>query len=204
MPLEIRRSTDRFTTSRPGSTSWHSFSFGHHYDETNTSFGPVVAVNDELLEAGAGFEEHPHAGLVIVTYVITGTLAHQGISSREVAAGQAAVLRCGAGVVHAERNAGQGALRFVQTWLATTAPDVSYDVISTSGLTEVAVVEQARVRVGTLPAGADLDVAGHLFVATGTVRLVEQVLADGDSLRTTEPVTVTASDPAQLVLVTAA
>ena len=196
-----QRSASRFTTSRPGSTSRHCFSFGHHYDPDNVSFGPVVAVNDELVEAGAGFEEHPHAGLVIVTYVVQGSLAHEGVSAATVGAGQAAVLRCGQGVVHAERNAGGVPLRFVQTWLTTTSPEVSYDVLDAAALTDVAVVDRALVRAGTLPAGAELDVAGHLFVVSGSVALADTVLTEGDSLRTVSPVRVVAVDPAQLVLV---
>ena len=178
---------------RPGSVTRYCFSFGHHYDPANTSFGPVVAVNDEVLEPGAGFDEHPHAGLVIVTYVASGSLAHQGISSAVVRAGQLAVLRTGKGVVHAERNAGPGELRFVQTWIATDSDDVSYDV------TDGPVVGDGwRFDVVRLAAGTSREVTGHVFVATGSLA----GLAEGDSVRTTTPVVVRASTDAVLLALT--
>jgi redox-sensitive bicupin YhaK (pirin superfamily) len=176
----------------------HSFSFGHHYDATNVSFGPVVAVNDELLDPGAGFDEHRHAGLVIVTYVVTGSLEHQGISSRLVEAGQVAVLRTGAGVVHAERNVGSSELRFVQTWLTTSSDEVSYDVLDVADLAEVARVGDASVLVGALAAGSAVELAGHLFVARGSL----EGLDEGDSLRATVRVRQSAATETQLVAVT--
>ncbi|MFN2539036.1 MAG: pirin family protein [Mycobacteriales bacterium] len=202
MSTEVRRSADRFTTTRPGSTTRHSFSFGHHYDPSNVSFGPIVAVNDEMLAPGAGFDEHPHAGLVIVTYVVTGSLAHQGISSRAVSAGQCAVLRCGTGVIHAERNAGPGELRFVQTWLTSTSTEQSYDVLDVAELAEIGCVDAARVVAGRLPAGSSVEVTGHVFVATGSVTAEGTTLVDGDSLRARELVRLQAVADTQLVLVT--
>jgi redox-sensitive bicupin YhaK (pirin superfamily) len=189
---EVRRSADRFTTTRRGSVTRHSFSFGHHYDATNVSFGPVVAVNEELLDPGAGFDEHRHAGLVIVTYVVTGSLEHQGISSRLVEAGQVA------GVVHAERNVGSSELRFVQTWLTTSSDEVSYDVLDVGDLAEVARVGDASVLAGALAAGSAVELAGHLFVARGSL----EGLDEGDSLRATVRVRQSAATETQLVAVT--
>lgn len=193
VPVDVRRSADRFVTRRPGSTTRHSFSFGHHYDPGNVSFGPVVAVNDELLEPGAGFDDHPHSGLVIVTYVVQGSLAHQGISAREVHAGELAVLRSGAGVVHAERNAGPGELRFVQTWITTADPTTSYDVVDGP-----VVLEQATVEAGEVPAQS---FTGHLLVATGSALVDGIVLTQGDAARTDVVVEVVPGEGAALVLV---
>ena len=191
--MDVRRSADRFTTVRAGSTTRHCFSFGDHYDASNVSFGQVVAVNDEVLAPGAGFDEHPHAGLVIVTYVVTGSLAHQGISSAVVRAGQVAVLRTGGGVVHAERNAGPGELRFVQTWISTDDRTVSYEIVDgpVAG-------DGWRFEVLSLSAGDSVEVAGHVFVATGSL----DELAEGDALRTATPVRLRATTDAVLLTVT--
>jgi hypothetical protein len=192
--VDVRRGADRFTTTRPGSVTRHCFSFGDHYDPANTSFGPVVAVNDEVLAPGAGFDEHPHARLVIVTYVVTGSLAHQGISSATVRPGQVAVLRAGAGVVHAERNDGPDELRFVQTWIAATSEEVSYKVVDGP-----VVGDGWRFEALHLPAGARREVSGHVFVVTGQLG----DLSEGDSVRATDPVAVTARTEATLLTVTA-
>ena len=193
MTSEVRRAEDRFTTTREGSTTRYCFSFGHHYDAANVSFGPVVAVNDELVQPGGGFPSHRHAGLVIVTYVVRGSLAHQGISSVVVGRGSVAALRCGSGVEHAEVNAGVEELRFVQTWLTAADDEVSYTVDPGPVRVGAAVVTAGRL-------GAQ-DVAGHLFVATGTVRLGAEVLHEGDSARALSPVPMAPEAGAELVLV---
>ena len=43
---------DRFTTREPGRQTRHSFSFGSSYDPERVAFGPLVALNDDLLAAG--------------------------------------------------------------------------------------------------------------------------------------------------------
>lgn len=193
MPVDVRRSADRFVTRRPGSTTWHSFSFGTHYDPDNVAFGPVVAVNDEVVLAGAGFDDHPHQGIVIVTLVVSGSLVHQGISSCTVEAGQVAVQRTGTGVVHAERNGGSDELRFVQTWITTGDPTVSYGVVDGP-----VAVDDVTVVAGQVPAQT---FTGHLFVATGTVRVGDLQLTGGDSLRADEPLLMQPDDGSQVVLV---
>lgn len=189
---------DRFTTTRPGSVTRHSFSFGAHYDPANISFGPVVAVNDERLAPGAGFDEHSHAGLVLVTYVVSGSLAHEGIVSGTVSAGQVAVLRAGTGVLHSERNLGETELRFLQTWITCLDDSVSYDVFDVGELAPVATIRDARVLIGTVRAGSTVELSGHLTVVSG--QLGE--LAEGDSLRASRPAVLTAGTDTVLVAVT--
>lgn len=157
---EARRAADRFRTERPGSTTWHSFSFGDHYDPANTGFGPVVAVNDENLPAGGGFDEHEHRGLVIVTYVVEGRL---GI----LEAGDVGVFRTGTGAAHTER-AEHGPVRFVQTWITTSDPTVSYEVADGP-----VVVDDWQFRVGH----GEVEVQeAHVFV-----------VPSGDAVRITPP-----------------
>ena len=65
--------------SSPGSegrTTRHSFSFGDHYDPENVGFGPMVCHDDHLLRGGAGFPDHPHRDLEIVTWVLSGAVVH--------------------------------------------------------------------------------------------------------------------------------
>src|SRR5690242_10453749 len=53
--IDVRRALDRFVTRDAGRTTWHSFSFGAHYDPDNVGFGAMVAHNDEHLPAGTGY-----------------------------------------------------------------------------------------------------------------------------------------------------
>ena len=57
---EIRRAGDRFRTDGDGVTTWHSFSYGRHYDPDNVGFGPLIAINTERIDAGRGYELHHH------------------------------------------------------------------------------------------------------------------------------------------------
>ncbi|MDX6215447.1 MAG: quercetin 2,3-dioxygenase, partial [Frankiales bacterium] len=154
--------------------------------------------NDERLAPGAGFDEHSHAGLVLVTYVVSGSLAHEGVMSSTVSAGQVAVLRAGTGVLHSERNLGETELRFLQTWISCLDDSVSYDVLDVGELAPVATVRDARVLVGTLRAGSTVELSGHVTVVSGQVG----ELTDGDSLRASRPVALTAGTDAVLIAVT--
>ena len=50
--------------------SWHSFSFGEHYDPTNTHHGLLLVNNDDLIAPGGGFGTHGHRDMEIVTWVL--------------------------------------------------------------------------------------------------------------------------------------
>ena len=67
----------RFVTREPGRQTRHSFSFGSSYDPERISFGPLVALNDDLLGGRAGYDPHEHADVVLVTWVVSGALRHE-------------------------------------------------------------------------------------------------------------------------------
>ena len=103
-------------TRGEGRTTRHSFSFGDHYDPENVGFGPMVCHDDHLLRGGAGFPEHPHRDVEIVTWVLSGAVVHTASVGppTTVAAGQVQVLSAGSGVLHseiAEPGAGADAVR---------------------------------------------------------------------------------------------
>jgi len=80
--IELRRAADRFRTDEAGRTTWHSFSFGTHYDPGNIGFGALVAHNDEHLPPGTGYPDHPHRDVEIVTVVLAGALRHTDSEGR--------------------------------------------------------------------------------------------------------------------------
>ncbi len=77
MSVEIRRSATRFTSRDTGRQTRHSFSFGDHYDPERTGFGAMVCHDDHHLRGGTGFDTHRHAGIEIVTWVVSGALRHR-------------------------------------------------------------------------------------------------------------------------------
>jgi len=130
--VEVRRSADRAVTTSPGLRSRHSFSFGAHYDPGDVGFGLLLAHNDHEVAPGSGYDEHRHRDVEIVTWVIEGRLGHShaGGGDRVLGPGCVQRLHAGDGVVHAEVNAGNGPLRFVQVWLPSVRPEESpaYDL----------------------------------------------------------------------------
>jgi redox-sensitive bicupin YhaK (pirin superfamily) len=201
--VRVLRAHERFVTRGEGIVSRHCFSFGPHYDPANTSFGPMVACNDESLSAGSGFASHPHAGIAIITWIVQGRLEHMDSSGRVALSGPGVVqiLHTGRGVSHQEVNAGEGVCRFVQTWLATPndsrlshyeQADVSAD-LSVPSLAALLQLDEcgARMYAGRLPARttADLPVGPlvHVYVVSGSLALNGAAqLEQGDSARLTE------------------
>lgn len=119
----VRRSRDRFITRADGIETRHSFSFGAHYDAANMSFGCLIAHNDEHLQPGKGYPMHPHRGVEIVTWMVSGALVHEDSTGFRAIAGPGEVLcvSAGRGVEHSE-IASPGAsvtTRFVQMWLSS-------------------------------------------------------------------------------------
>jgi redox-sensitive bicupin YhaK (pirin superfamily) len=202
--IEVRRAADRFVTHAAGRTTWHSFSFGAHYDPDNVGFGTLVAHNDENLPPATGYSDHPHREVEIVTVVLEGALRHTDSEGRTgvLVPGEISRTSAGAGIVHSEVTEPGATTRFVQTWLR---PDESGGPSSYASagidrppvLTEV-VGPAGAVSVGTT--GARLFVAHaaegslslpeapllHVFVPDATVTLGDRELEPGDAARLTD------------------
>lgn len=201
MTLEVRRASDRFVTRALGRTTWHSFSFGTHYDPGNVGFGAITAVNDEHLPPGTGYPDHPHRDVEIVTVVLEGALRHTDSEGRSgvLVPGEVSRTSAGAGIVHAEVTEPEVDTRFVQTWLRPDEPGGSSSYASATVGTPDELVEvvgpDGAVAVGTTGArlfaghpgrgGLSLPEAPllHVFVPDGRVLLGERELAPGDAAR---------------------
>ena len=217
MSVEIRRGTDRYLDRGDGFFTRHSFSFGGHYDPENVSFGPLVCHDDHRLKAGRGFPDHEHRDVEIVTWVLSGSLAHADSEGRStvVRPGQVQVLSAGSGVTHSEIAGPEGQVRFVQAWLTPDEPgtppaysptDVDLEPGRLSPV--VTVGRRAALLVARLCAGDTVTLPDapllHVFVAGGalTRSSLAEPLADGDAFRITDEqgLTVTAAVPTELMV----
>ena len=209
--IDVRRAADRLESRADGVLSRHSFAFGPHYDPINTRFGVLVTHNDDLLAAGAGFPEHPHRDVEIVTWVISGALEHADDfgGSALVTPGTIGRLSTGGGVRHSERNASAGETRYIQMWVLPDAEGPpSYETADVSGALEsgefvtvasggrpapVGLRCNAALLVARVPAGASAAIPAapllHVFIARGGALLTadaEQVqLLSEDAVRLT-------------------
>ena len=104
--VDVRRSSDRMRTMTDWLDSRHSFSYGPHYDPSNTHFGLLMAHNEDRLRAGAGFDTHAHKDMEIVTWVLSGSLVHRDSegNSGVLRPGLAQRMSAGTGIRHSERN----------------------------------------------------------------------------------------------------
>ena len=157
--LDVRRSDQRFLTDWGWLDSKHTFSFGHHYEPTNTGFGLLLVSNDDIVRAGAGFETHGHRDMEIVTWVLEGSLVHQDSSGHTgvIQPGLAQRMSAGTGILHSEKN---------DAWTLTGDPEHQQDV----HFVQMWVVPDTdRITPGyeQLDITAELDRGGLVPVASG-------------------------------------
>ncbi len=212
--LEVWRSGQRYPGGEPaaGIDTRHAFSFSGFYDPANVRFGALTACNEERLAPGAGFAEHPHRDLEIVSWVVEGELTHEDSTGRmsTVRAGDVQRLTAGSGVRHVERNAGSAALRFLQMWLVPGEPGgpPEYEVVRgiADGTPYALPRTDAVLHVRRLRDGARTAVPAapwvYLHVVRGAVRLDGVRLDEGDALRCAAAgeLAVHAADDAELLL----
>ncbi|BBY39594.1 putative quercetin 2,3-dioxygenase [Mycobacterium mantenii] len=227
---EIRDAADRAVTSTPWLTSRHSFSFGHHYDPDNTHFGLLLVNNDDIVSAGTGFDIHPHRDMEIVTWVLSGELAHRDSAGNHgvIYPGLAQRMSAGSGILHSERNdSPSDPVHFVQMWVVPDEGGVppSYqqheidEKLLADGLVTIASGMPAHDAAITLhnrnaalhgtrlSAGAAVNLPRapylHLFVARGRAGVEGiGVVNEGDAVRFTDADgrRVSASEPSELLI----
>lgn len=221
MPLALYAGSARFTTTALGRVTLNSFSFGQHYDPANLGFGPMICHNDDVIQPGEGYPDHPHSDLEIVTWVLDGVLLHTDSrgNTERLEPGDVQVMSAGSGLRHAEvADATSGPTRFLQTWLRPDEPGVrptwrSERVTPGPGVTTV--VGSGGLPIGTR--GASLAIVRlepgetaemphadlvHAFLADGAGRLEGLAVGSGDAVRISDHpgVSFTASEPTELLL----
>ena len=83
-------------------------------------FRSLRVINDDVVEPGRGFGEHPHRDAEIFSYVIEGELEHKDSlgNGRVIKAGDLQYISAGRGVLHSELNPSpKNRVHFLQIWL---------------------------------------------------------------------------------------
>ena len=115
-----RPATERGTTELGWLHSRHTFSFGNYFDADHMGFRALRVINDDVVEPGRGFGEHPHRDAEIFSYVLEGELEHKDSlgNGRVIKTGDLQYISAGRGVLHSEFNPSpKKRVHFLQIWL---------------------------------------------------------------------------------------
>ena len=209
--IEIRRANERGRTQIGWLDSAHSFSFGQYFDPNRVGYRSLRVINDDRVAPGAGFGEHGHDNMEIITWVLDGSLRHGDSleNSRTLIPGEVQVMTAGSGIRHSEFNGSStDESHFIQIWITPKSRDIEprYDQRAidpqarhnrfapiASGLAAheaegaLPIHQDAAVLVADIEAGASATHpisegrAAYVHIATGTAEIAGQTLSAGDA-----------------------
>ncbi len=202
-----RKANDRGHASHGWLDSYHTFSFADYYDPQWMDFRSLRVINDDIVMPRMGFGKHPHRDMEIITYILSGQLAHEDSmgNGRVITPGEFQYMSAGTGVQHSEQNpSGAEAVHLLQIWimpdekgvapryaeksLKDAATGTLHLVTSKTGRDDsIAIHQDADLFLAKLDAGQQLthalgpDRHAWLHVAEGEITLNGRTLAAGDA-----------------------
>lgn len=159
--LTIRKSQERGFADHGWLKSFHSFSFAGYYDPKHMGWGNLRVINEDRIAPATGFGTHNHRDMEIISYVLSGELAHKDTlgNVKGIPPGDVQRMSAGSGVQHSEFNhAPHDTTHFLQIWIEPNAKGItpSYEQKSYSE-----VEKRGKLRLVASPDGALGSVTIH-------------------------------------------
>lgn len=177
--IKIRPSQERGYADHGWLQSFHSFSFAGYHDPAHMGWGNLRVINEDWIAPGMGFGTHGHRDMEIVTYVLSGDLAHKDSMGNveSILPGEVQRMSAGSGVQHSEFNhAPNDTTHLLQIWIEPEVKGIepSYeqktfdDAAKQGRLCLLASADEAQ---GSLHINADARLYAGLFQAGQTVAI---------------------------------
>jgi quercetin 2,3-dioxygenase len=206
--LTVRKSEDRGLADHGWLKSFHSFSFAEYFDPQHMGWGNLRVINEDRIAPGTGFGTHGHRDMEIISYVLSGNLAHQDSMGnvKGIPPGDVQRMSAGSGVRHSEFNHAKGEqTHFLQIWIEPNVRGIppSYEqktvpeaakrgqlalVAAPEGAEHtVKIHADARMYAGLLDGAEqatlvlDAQRKAYVFVVRGSLRANGQSLQTGDA-----------------------
>jgi redox-sensitive bicupin YhaK (pirin superfamily) len=159
--LTVRKSSDRGYADHGWLKSFHSFSFAGYHDPEHMGWGNLRVINEDRIAPGTGFGTHGHRDMEIISYVLSGNLAHKDSMGniKGIPPGDVQRMSAGRGVQHSEFNhAPNDTTHFLQIWIE---PNVSGIAPSYEQKAFGDAEKQGKLRLVASPDGAHGSVLIH-------------------------------------------
>ncbi len=207
----IRLARERGHANHGWLDSYHSFSFADYYDPKHMGYGPLRVINEDRVQQGSGFGTHSHRDMEIISYVLTGALAHKDSigNASTIVPGDVQRMSAGTGVRHSEYNDNPaGITHFLQIWIEPNVVGIAPGYEQKHFAAEE---KRGRLRLIVSPDGRDSSVSmhqdaflyaglfdgnetaryevgaerkGYVHIARGSVTVNEVLLSAGDAMMT--------------------